>query len=122
LSTSAEEPDPWDRFSDFLSNRFDGINQRLDELTQQVEKHDEMLAMLLASYTQLWSGLEALMGLTLDEKPEEEREKFKAAVAWYSSELWKAMRHSGDLGRSHQETPGAVDDVPGGERPGGPDT
>lgn len=98
------------------------LTQTVANLEALVTKHDEMLAMLLASYTQLWSGLEALMGLILDDKPEEEREQFKSAVAWYSSELWKAMHHSGDLGRSHQETPGAVADVPGGERPGGTDT
>lgn len=97
------------------------VARNLHTLEELVNKHDEMLAMMLAGYTQLWSGLEALMGVILDDKPEEEREKFKAAVTWYSSELWKAMHHSGDLGRSNQEAPGTVADVPGGERPGGAD-
>jgi hypothetical protein len=93
------------------------INQRFELVDKQLESHDEMLGRLLGGLTQLWSGLEALIDFTLDDKPDEEKEKFRAGLQWYASELWKAIKQSADLAGGDTEDLGAVADIPGGERP-----
>lgn len=77
--------DPWDRFGDFLEQRFKKLEKRL-------EQHDEMLANMMGGYAQLWAGLEALLTVLMEDRPPEDREKWETALRYYSSELWKAIQ------------------------------
>lgn len=63
----------------------------LERFEKRLDLHDEMLARLLGGYTQLWSGLEALIEFTLDDRPPEDRERWEAGLKWYSQELWKGV-------------------------------
>lgn len=101
------------RFAEVTEERFKLLEARLD-------KHEEMNARLLGGLTQLWSGLEAVISSLMDNKTDEERQKFEETLQWYSTGLWKGIADS-VMEQRPEETPGAVADDLGGEHPVQPD-
>lgn len=69
--------------------------QRLEERQEQLET---MLASLMGGMSQLWAALEALIEFNLEGKTDEEKEQWKASLAWYTNELWKAVKDSAMAG------------------------
>jgi hypothetical protein len=57
-----------------------------------------MCASLMGGVSQQWAALEALISFTLEGKSDDEKEQWKAAFAWFTNELWRAVKDSAMAG------------------------
>lgn len=81
---------------------------------KRLDAQEEMIANLMMAYQELWSGLEAVVAVTLEGKDEDEQARFGQKMGEYRAHLLKAAQEKArEMATRDAEAPPSVEPMDG---------